>query len=844
MSNLLNGRYELHEQLGEGGMSVVFRATQLRLEREVAIKFIKTGTSTTGTTLAARFEREAKAIAQLNHPNITQVYDFDVSEDGRYYLVMERLHGMDLAQFIASYRPLALADTLEIIHGISSALGYAHERQIIHRDVKPSNVFITTQKHIKLMDFGLAKLATDTALTNSGSAVGTPKYFAPEQANGQALDHRSDIYSLGIVFYELLTGQLPYDSDNIVNLLLQHMTAPIPDPIEINPQLPSITTEIIYKMLAKEPTARYPSIAEFQDDVALIAQEQSPSGILSQVDLFIPPPSTSPTSSRPTIISAPTSNAMTLTNTIFQSSIRLPLIAVIVLVIGLLGALALVVVSQNGSDEPATTASNFVPDVAVAQPQEYLILVADWGDADQTLGQRIANTLRTSDAVAISPNTTVRIEMIDHVISSSNEALEIANHVGAHLVVWGVQDEIGVEVVFEDVFAEPRSASTIRFIIPNNEDYNDIVAQDTPIALRIYLGSMLLHHFVRVSDIDGFAGFGFSTLGTTNLRIIPATDLDRHILDMLVRAPSSDLSDMMNSLNNAIRLAPGDPTLLFMRSYFEGFYQNNLARSQADVDILRELVGDTNFALWAQMNIDLTLEDYEAVLALSEQLDTTIPGYALPYSYRQIALAMTGNYAAIQEEVQGDITELAIFGLPIWDIALAFSYETQGDESSLEAAVERILTNRALEASASFISSIDSPPVAFYLVGGYLAEVNGQALAAVLTYEQGLQQSPENYMLHWRRAAAAEQLSDITGAYRHYQDARTYAPIPLPVLTYREAVLIRDHAAQLPDDIPTACLRLLQAETEAQSNPVFYAPLLETIAQQKQDWNCDPAKFG
>lgn len=841
MSSLLNGRYEIHERLGEGGMAVVFRATQVNLDREVAIKFIKASASITGGTLATRFQREAKAIAQLNHPNITQVYDFDVSEDGLYYLVMERLQGMDLAQFLTTYGPLPLADTIAIMEGVAAALDYAHQRQIIHRDVKPSNIFITTQKQIKLMDFGLAKLASDTNLTNSGSAIGTPKYFAPEQANGKSVDHRSDIYSLGVVFFQLLTGQLPYDSDSIVNLIVQHLTAPIPDPLNSNPQLPPITTQMILKMMAKEPVNRYANIAEFLVDLRAVTSNEDSSGVLYQVDLNITPLEKS-SSDTPfaTVVFSQNESAPQPNHTLLQHSIRLPMFVVMLLALSLLTGVVVgfSLLTTDGDEVAEKNETRFVADIAPAQTGEYLILVADWGDADQTLRRRVADAIRISDPVVTSPHITVRTEEINHQIQNTAEALDIANTVGAHLMVWGVEDEVGVEIIFEDVYSEPRSASTLRFVIPKNQSYNDIVAVDMPIALRFYLGSMLLHHFVRTSDIDGIAGYGISPTTNVELRVIPVSDLDRHILDTFYREDFDDLESLIMSLTNALRLVPGDPTLLFLRSYYEGFYRNDLAQAQADIDRLFDLIGKTNFSLWAQMNIDLAQEDYQDILTLSDQLDTSIPGYGLPFSYRQLALAMTGNFEQLQREIQGDITEQAVFGLPIWDVALALSYAVQGDEAKLSEATTRVVTNRELEASASFISNIDTPPAPFFIVGGYLSELNDQTLLAVLAYEQGLMISPENYILNWRRGTTAEQQNMPNGAYLYYENARLYAPVPFPIATYRQAVLIYKFPDQVPSNTPSACDQLGIAETEANTDPTFYQPLLDQIREIKLEWGC------
>ncbi|MDZ4770902.1 MAG: serine/threonine-protein kinase [Chloroflexota bacterium] len=272
MQTILNDRYNLHERLGEGGMATVYRATQTNLDRPVAIKFIKT--EHISAQFRTRFEREAKAIAGLNHPNITQVYDYDHDSDERPYMVMELLSGDDLGTFLTKNVPLRLGDVLTIMAGVALALDYAHARGIIHRDIKPSNIFITHDRQVKLMDFGLVRQMNDTSdLSMNGSLViGTPRYFSPEQAGSKAVDHRSDLYGLGVIFYEMLTGTMPYTGSTPLDLAVQHLTTPVPDVLALRPDLPALTGIIVYKLLAKDPDDRYPNAGALLADLDLLEQ--------------------------------------------------------------------------------------------------------------------------------------------------------------------------------------------------------------------------------------------------------------------------------------------------------------------------------------------------------------------------------------------------------------------------------------------------------------------------------------------------------------------------------------------------------------------------------------------
>ncbi|NJL93319.1 MAG: hypothetical protein HC915_06085 [Anaerolineae bacterium] len=413
---------------------------------------------------------------------------------------------------------------------------------------------------------------------------------------------------------------------------------------------------------------------------------------------------------------------------------------------------------------------------------------------------------------------------------------------GAHLIVWGIHDDVGTEIIFQDVFAEPRTADLIRFIVPQGPDYNAILRTDMPVALRYFLGSMLLHHFVRTSDIDGLAAYGFSDAGNSGeaLRVIAPTDLDRHILDMFVQsnAQTSSTESITESISSALRLVPGDATLLFLRSYFEGFYLGNLNRARADVDLLKGILGETNMTLWSEMNLALPEEDYDRILELSERLNPGVPGYGIPFSYRQIALVMSGEFAQAQTELEDEVAEGLVFGLPLWDTIAALLYAIQGDETRFAEAVSRVQASRDLEQSASFITSINNPPPAFYLMGGYVAELSNENLQAVLTYQTGLSLNSQNFLLSWRQGAIAEATGNDTSAFGHYQTAREQAPVPFPTVTYALAQVARRASNALPDGTLTDCEWLAEAFREANENASFYALLLADIRATDAEWAC------
>jgi len=259
------GRYQIEAQLGEGGMATVYRALDTRLDRMVAIKFIRKDAFTTEllVQVLARFEREAKALARLSHPNIVKVHDYGEFE-GSPYLVMEYVRGGTLKERKSGI-PIPWEEASRLLTPVARALNYAHLNQIVHRDIKPSNILITDSGDPMLSDFGIAKILDvqeHTQLTSTGTGVGTPDYMAPEQWMGKVVP-QTDIYALGIVFYELVTGKLPFRADTPAAVLIKHMSDPLPRPRSFNPDLPEAVEWVLYKALAKKPEDRYADMGAF-----------------------------------------------------------------------------------------------------------------------------------------------------------------------------------------------------------------------------------------------------------------------------------------------------------------------------------------------------------------------------------------------------------------------------------------------------------------------------------------------------------------------------------------------------------------------------------------------------
>lgn len=247
-------RYEIRTRIGKGGMAAVYKAWDTNLDRTVAVKVLHTHLSD-DADFKSRFEREAKLVAGLNHPNIVQVYDFDsvqMSDETIYYMVMAYVPGATLRQVMeqrrAENRSFTLTEIGEILRQIVSALSYAHSRGMVHRDVTPGNILFNEDKQVVLADFGIARMIEGTRVTRTGTTSGTPIYMSPEQSMGEGGDHRSDIYSLGIILFELLTGRAPYEGDSAFAILMKHVNEPVPEPTAFVSLLPAACDEIVAKL--------------------------------------------------------------------------------------------------------------------------------------------------------------------------------------------------------------------------------------------------------------------------------------------------------------------------------------------------------------------------------------------------------------------------------------------------------------------------------------------------------------------------------------------------------------------------------------------------------------------
>jgi serine/threonine protein kinase len=269
--NFGNGKYEVVERLGRGGMAEVYRCYQSNLDRFVAIKVLHSFLAD-DPEFKSRFEKEARNIAKLKHQNIVQVYDFEEEDDGEiYYMVMELIDGPTLKERLTEItdqgKLLPVEESIRITRESASALSYAHGLSMIHRDVKPANLMLDKDDRVVLTDFGIAKIVTGVQFTASGGMVGTPAYMSPEQGLGEAGDERSDLYSLGVILFQMLTGKLPYEADTPLSVILKHLHDPVPRVTSLRTDLKSDLDNVVFKLMAKDPTERYQTATELIADL-------------------------------------------------------------------------------------------------------------------------------------------------------------------------------------------------------------------------------------------------------------------------------------------------------------------------------------------------------------------------------------------------------------------------------------------------------------------------------------------------------------------------------------------------------------------------------------------------
>lgn len=282
INEIIDNRYKIVKELGEGGMAIVYKAIDQISDKEVTIKIIKDETMRNPINLT-RFEREARATASLNHPNIVKVITLGTFK-GRPYMVNEFIKGKTLRDILNIRGKFSFLEALDIMYQLCSAVLFAHQHNVIHRDIKPQNIYMVSDGSIKLGDFGIATFLNSSHVTRSEVVVGSVHYLAPELSQGKMASPQSDIYSLGVTLFELITGRVPFDDDSAVTVALKHIKENFPSPKKYNSKTPVCIEKIIFKAVAKNPTDRYKSVYNMKEDIGKILQ--NPESIEKKPNFF------------------------------------------------------------------------------------------------------------------------------------------------------------------------------------------------------------------------------------------------------------------------------------------------------------------------------------------------------------------------------------------------------------------------------------------------------------------------------------------------------------------------------------------------------------------------------
>lgn len=503
----INDRYKVLELIGGGGMSNVYLAHDIILNRDVAIKVLRYDATNEEENMR-RFQREALSATSLMHPNIVTIYD--VGEDGdMHYIVMEYVKGKTLKQYIKEYAPLSPARSVQIMKQLTSAISHAHENQIIHRDIKPQNILMDEEGNVKVTDFGIATSLAATSYTKTNSVIGTVHYLSPEQARGGIATKKSDIYSLGIVLYELLTGELPFSGESAVSIALKHLQAETPSVRDFDASIPQSLENVILKATAKNPSHRYASVEEMEADLETclsMARRDEPK--------FIPPVDNEETKAIPIIKEPIPIDEIANTKVINQSNptkkpnpiptnsepikpkkSRKKLWAIIGSIVALLIIGLIVLLNLLKPDKIE------IPDVSNLEVEEAIEILEEAGFVIGKTREKNDEEIEEGYVIETDPKaglSRVKGTEIDLIVSLGDEKVVINDYTGKQFnQVSSVISEYFKDVkVVEEYSNQPEGT----IISQDPEPGEEVVAKDTVITLTVSKGKQV----GTVADLTGF----------------------------------------------------------------------------------------------------------------------------------------------------------------------------------------------------------------------------------------------------------------------------------------------------------------------------------------------------
>ncbi|REJ10830.1 Stk1 family PASTA domain-containing Ser/Thr kinase [Halobacillus trueperi] len=531
-NRLLNDRYRVQEMIGGGGMANVYLAHDTILDRDVAIKVLRLEHGN-DEEFIARFHREAQSATSLSHPNIVNIYDVG-EEDDIYFMVMEFVDGMTLKQYIQQHSPVDVSEAVDIMRQIASAIAHAHDNGIVHRDIKPQNILIDHYGHVKVTDFGIAMALSATALTQTNSVLGSVHYLSPEQARGGMATKKSDVYSLGIVFFELLTGRLPFSGESPVSIALKHLQHETPSLKRWNADLPQSVENIVLKSTAKDPFHRYESVLEMEHDIetslepyradepvftlpdegdeektkAIPVITNEAYGDSPDEDTIIntsdhKPVSPPPTSSTKTFKETAPSDQPTAEKKTKKKRKVWPWILTVILLLLIGGLVALFTIP--GIIQPADVE---IPDLA---GEEYETAYSELSDLNLTVTRetRFSDDVEEGDVIETDPEAGMTVKEESNVtvyISNGKERVEFSDYTGQDFDrVKEELEEKGYEKVdsYEETSSDVPKGEIIAHLSPSAG--SSVIPEDTTVSFRVSSGEETIDLAELVGANESFA---------------------------------------------------------------------------------------------------------------------------------------------------------------------------------------------------------------------------------------------------------------------------------------------------------------------------------------------------
>ncbi|PJF39763.1 MAG: hypothetical protein CUN55_13625, partial [Phototrophicales bacterium] len=721
-------------------------------------------------------------------------------------------------------------------------LHHAHRHGIIHRDIKPSNIFFSKDHRVVIGDFGLAKDIDTTAtrtIDAEGGIAGTPSYLSPEQIQGEATDPRSDIYALGVIMYQLLAGERPYQGE-LHAVLVQHLQAPVPDLSEVRPDLPIQASQIIKRAMAKKPEERYQTMKEFIQDI---------DALLNKIT----------DSDRTIIVASPNEISQSLTSFINLPAIKLrdqqtqsqakpawrtvgqyaPLVLILALIIGGLAFGASGLLNSRSDENNDSTALDPLSKIAVANPNEVLIIISQMNDdeTDIDVGEFIRQQLQNGEISTILANQ-IRIEQLPIAIEDEDQAHALSMESGAEIVIWGMRNAAGWNLHVHAAHHPPNSIEDLHLLVVEGDRYAAQLVQEVPLLVDYYTRILLISTMAQRDQLveTFWLIFSFRKFTETSILALAQRPLDQDVLRIFVDIIDGNYQRADQNITELLLNAPNDLTLLLIR-WAANSLDDQLSQAVRDAERISDLLGeDKDFPHTLRTTTYYVFGEGDKVLSsIQPILDSDSSTARFGQNQAVEVMIHNGDFAEALAYANRD--KVTFLG------RLLLIYAIQGDEASIRANIPEYLDQRAdrfLQDANLFFQEIKPEnyhPVSFSTTI-FNAQLENQPTLARLTAAFALSLHPTDYLLNWLQGNIFAENGDFTDAYKHYEIAAENAPVPFPIARLEQARLVLKGRGAI-EDAADVCELLEEAHTQANTDPDFYAVLLEQIAALQTQANCE-----